>query len=108
MLQAGLGICEVASRLKCHHTTISRLSARVRETGTVADRPRSGQPRVTTPVTDRHIVLQHLRDRFHPATQTARETMGTRRPRVSANTIRRRLRERQMHARILYRDIQFF
>ena len=33
-----------------------------RVTGTVADRPRSGRPRVTTVADDRYVVLQHLRN----------------------------------------------
>ena len=32
------------------------------------DRPRSGRPRVTTPIQDRRIRLLHLRDRFRSAT----------------------------------------
>lgn len=103
MLRAGLNRGEVARRLRCHRSTISRLSTREHETGTVADRPRPGQPRVTTQAQDRYIALQHTRDRFRTATQTARETPGNRGPRVSPNTIRRRLHQRGMHAQIPYR-----
>ena len=35
---------------------------RFRVTGNVADRPRSGRPRLTTAADDRYIVLQHLRN----------------------------------------------
>ena len=40
----------------------SFLRRRFRVTGNVADRPRSGGPRVTTAADDRHIVLQYLRN----------------------------------------------
>ncbi|XP_076343273.1 uncharacterized protein LOC143243309 [Tachypleus tridentatus] len=35
------------------------------------DRPRSGRPRVTTPLQDHYIRLRHLRDRTTTATSTA-------------------------------------
>jgi hypothetical protein len=41
----------------------------------VSDRPRPGQPRVTTDQQDRHIRLQQLRNRFKTAASTARETL---------------------------------
>lgn len=103
MLSAGISRSEVARRLGCHGSTVSRLCDRERETGTVADRPRPGQPRVTSNAQDRHIRLQHARDRFRAATQTAHETRGLWRPRVSANTVRRRLREQDMHSHVPYR-----
>lgn len=50
----------------------------------------------------RHIRLTHLRDRFRSATATARITPGTHAPRVSATTIRRRLKEHQLSSRRPY------
>ena len=46
----------------------------------------------------RHIALQHTRDRFRTTTQTARETVGIGRHRVSPNNIRRRLQAIRVHA----------
>lgn len=101
-IQAGMRPSVVAATFACHVSTIQRLVARHNLTGTTDDRPRSGRPRVTTPRQDRGIHLTHLRDRFRPASVTACETPGTHNPRVSADTIRRRLRERGLHARRPY------
>ena len=72
---------------------------RYAQTGTVNDRPRSGRPRVTTHTEDRYIVLQHLRDRFLPASVTAAETEGLHHHRISDDTARRRLRDAGLVAR---------
>ena len=56
-------------------------------TGTVRDRQRPGRPRATTARTDRFITLTHLRQRFLPATATARH-YG-----LSAQTVCNRLRK---------------
>ena len=81
----------VARTLNVHKSTISRLYIRLRVTGTTADRPRTGRPKVTTPRQDRFIRLQHLRNRFRTAQKTASETPGTHNPRISRDTVLRRL-----------------
>lgn len=97
LLDARLSARQVARRFGCNVSTIARLLQRHKKTGSVADRPRPGRARV--PAQGRYIVMQHLRDRFRTATQTARETAGRHQPRISANTVRRRLRSRDLHAR---------
>src|ERR1700729_907386 len=81
----------VARHFKCDHSTIVRLNHRFQATGTTDDRPRPGQPRVTTPALDRQIRLPHQRKRFQTATQTAAVTPDTRGI-ISTSTVRRRLR----------------
>ena len=81
---------EVARHFNCPQSTIERLNEGFLATGTTNDRPRRGQPRVTTGAQGRQIQLMHLRDRFLTATQTAALTPGTR-GLVSASTVRRRL-----------------
>ena len=54
---------------------------------------------MTTPQQDRHIVLSHLRNRFHPATSTAAITIGTHTRPINGHTVCRRLQERQIQAR---------
>ena len=102
-LRAGFSTRQVANRLNCHHSTIVRLNQRFVATNSVADRPRSGPPRVTTTQKDRFINLEHLRDRFRTATRTATETPGRHRPRVSAQTVRRGLRENHLKNRRPYK-----
>ena len=103
MLMGGMSQAAIARHFRCSRRTISRLIQRHRVSGSVADRRRSGRPRVTSQRQDRHIRVVHLRDRFRTAVQTARETPGTLSNRVSANTVRRRLREAGLRARRPFR-----
>jgi transposase len=57
-------------------STVERLVRRLRDTGRVADRPRLGHPRITTPRQDRAIRLSHLRNRHVITTETALTTVG--------------------------------
>lgn len=98
MLMAGTPYAQVARRFGVHRSTIQRLQTRLQQTGSTHDRPRSGQPRVTTPAQDRHIRVMHLRDRFRVPAETASETVGRNRPRISYRTVQRRLRERGIRA----------
>ena len=95
LLVGGVGIRQVARMKGCSPQTIINLRRRYQETNYVDDRPRPGAERVTTPDQDRYIcvyiVLQHLRDRFRTAVQTAAEIPGTHQERISPTTVRRRL-----------------
>ena len=90
-LQAGDRPGVVANAFRVHLSTVYRLQARFQATGSTRDRPRPGQPRVTTARQDRHIRRVHRRDRFLTAAETARNLLGTRQRPVSADTVRRRL-----------------
>ena len=48
MLQVGLRVTDIAQYYNCHPSTIHVLRDRYQATGTVKDRHRSGQPRITT------------------------------------------------------------
>jgi transposase len=91
MLSCGMVTRQVARHFKCDHSTTVRLNHRFQATGTTDDRPRPGQPRVTTPALDRQIRLTHQRNRFQTATQTAAVTPDTRGI-ISTSTVRWRLR----------------
>ena len=73
MLNAGMSATVVSRHFGCTRKTIERLRRRIRITGNLADRPRSGRPRVTTTTDDRYIVLQHLRNRRLTAAATGRQ-----------------------------------
>jgi len=100
MLDAGTSVTAVARTLGCSRHTVYDLQTRLQQTGTTADRPRPGRPRVTSQAEDRQIVLRHLRNRFLTATCTRNELF---RGRLSAQTIRNRLRSSHLHARRPYR-----
>ena len=93
---------DVAQQFGVHESTISRLVQRLRATGRLTDRPRSGRPRVTTQRQDRRIRLVHLRNRLRTATVTAREVIGTHGRRACPRTVRNRLREFDLRPRRPY------
>ena len=91
-LQAGQRQADVAHALNVSQSTISRLWNRFRQSGSTADAPRSGRPRVTTPAQDRFIRLRHLRNRSCEPNQ-----------RISRQTVRNRIHEAGLRA---YRPYQ--
>ena len=93
LLNQGQRQQQVARPFGVHVSTIERLVRRLRETGRVADRPRSGRPRVTSQRQDRAIRLAHLRNCHLTATETAVNTVGSHNRRIHPKTVRNRLRE---------------
>ena len=91
---------DVAQQFGVHESTISRLVQRLRATGRLTDRPRSGRPRVTTQRQDRRIRLVHLRNSLRTATETARGYRNTWPSCVSKD--RNRLREFDLRPRRPY------
>ena len=90
---------QVARHFDVHVSNIERLARRLRVPGRVADRPRSGRPRVTSQRQDRAIRLAHLRNRHLTATETAVNTVGSHNRRMHPKTVRNRLREFGLRAR---------
>ena len=99
LLMQGQRQQQVARHFGVHASTIERLVRRLRETGRVADRPRSGRPRVTSQRQDRAIRLAQLRNRRLTATETAVNTVGSHNRRIHPKTVRNRLREFGLRAR---------
>lgn len=102
MLLNGTSQSAVAAHFRVHRSTISRLYERLRTTGTTNDRPRSGRPRVTSRRQDRYIRLVHLRDRYRTPGETALNIRGLHNNRISARTVRNRLRDFGIRARRPY------
>ena len=93
LLMQGQRQQQVANHFGVNVSTIVRLVTRLRQTGHLADRPRSGRPRVTSRRQDRTIRLAHLRNRHLTATETALNTVGTHNRQISPKTVGSRLRE---------------
>ena len=93
MLQAGTIVNDVAQHFGCSRQTIHYLNNRFAIIGSVRDRPRPGQRRVTSQQDHRYITLTHLRNRILPATATAQQ-LG-----LNAQTIQNRLRQNNIPIR---------
>ena len=105
MLECGRTQEQVARRFNVSRSTILRLIRRVRDTGTFADRPRSGRPRVTSVRQDNYVRQRHLRDRFVTAESTSRVVEVNHGRPVSRHTVRNRLREWGIRCRRTYRRL---
>ena len=88
-LQAVQRQADAAHALNVSQSTISRLWNRFRQSGSTADTPRSGRPRVTTPAQDRFIRLRHLRNRSPSAQSTVQALPSNQR--ISRQTVRNRI-----------------
>ena len=99
LLMQGQRQQQVANHFGVNVSTIERLVRRLRETGHLADRPRSARPRVTSRHQDRTIRLAHLRNRHLTATETALNTVGTHNRQISPKTVGSRLRKTGLRAR---------
>ena len=91
-LEARATAAHVARQFGVNEKTIRRLRTKLALHDTVADLPRSVRSRETTLRRDRHIQLTRLRNRFASPNVMARNTLGRKRPRISARKVRRRLR----------------
>ena len=99
MLESGRTQDYVARHFNVSRRTVTRLVQRVNATGSLADRPRSGAPRVTSVRQDVYIRQRHLRDRFVTAQSTSSLVLGNRGRTISRNTVRNRLREHGISCR---------
>ncbi len=105
MLTAGISTRAVAYELNVNFSTISHLQRRFREFGSTYNRPHNRRPCVTKQAQDLHIQHLHLQDHLRPATWTAAATVGLNNQRISAQTVRNRLREAHLHARHPHRGL---
>ena len=98
MLTAGMSARDVARYFQHHESTISRLLNRFQQTGNVADRPRSGIPRTTTPQEDRFLTTSFRRNRFFSSRKLGRLLRNATGTRVCNRAVRNRLHAARLKA----------
>ena len=92
--------CSCCARYNVHQSTISRLWQHYQQSCSTNASSGSGRPRITNPVQNRYFRVFQLRNRTITASQTASNIPDLRR--ISARTVRNRLREHGMRARRPY------
>ena len=93
MLTTGMSTRAAAHEMNVHFSTINHPQRHFRNFGSTPNQPHNRKPCVTTPAQDLHI-----QDCLRPATRTAAATIGLHDQRISAQTVRNRLREAHLHA----------
>ena len=88
MLTAGMSARDVAWHFQRHESTLSGLLNRFQQTGNVADRPRSGRPRKTTPREDCFLTTSSRRNRFLFSPKLGRLLRNATGTRVCDRTVR--------------------
>lgn len=83
---------QIARDLQLPNNTVSRIIKLHQETGSVAPRPRSGRPRITTSATDRILRHEVLRNPFISADELKR-SLAPHLDKVSVRTIQHRLQK---------------
>lgn len=99
LVEDGRSLRYVAQLLNCAPSTISRILQRYRELGSYTRRSGSGRRRSTSARDDQFLRLNVLRDRHTTAVQARSMLEQVRGTNVSEWTVRRRLREAQLHSR---------
>ena len=98
MLTAAISARDVARHFLRHESTISRLVNRFQLTGNVADRPRSGKPRKTTPRKDRFLTTLSRRNRFLSSRKLGRLLRNATGTRGCDRIVRKRLHVARLKA----------
>ena len=99
MLEAAMTVNDFAVSFGFYHTTIWKLTQRLRTTGAVEDRPRSGSPEPLTPREERYISIRAGRDHFLPATGIVDRVQRATGFRISAQTVRNKLKACRLQSR---------
>jgi transposase len=97
-LAQGMSTYDVASEIGCNQSTVVRLSQKMRKNGHMENETKQGRPRKTSTRDDRKLVRNSLSNR--KATAVELQTTWNVKPLASVRTVRRRLIEAQLPARI--------
>ena len=98
MLSTGMSARDVAQHFQRHESTISLLLNRFQQTGNVADRPRSGRLRKTTPREDRFLMTSSRCNGFLSSRKLGRLLRNATGTRACNRTFRNRLHASRLKA----------
>ena len=98
--EEGYSTVQISKRIKHNQSSVSRTLSRLKKTGSVDDRKRTGRPRITTPREDRSLLRICLNDRRLTSPQLKREWMESCGVQCSSRTVRRRLVKEGLHGRV--------
>ena len=98
--EEGYSTTQIANRVKCSQSAVSKTLTRLKETGSVDDRKLSGRPRISNPREDRALVRISLNDRKLTSPQFKREWEETCGVVCSTSTIRKRLDGAGLYGRV--------
>lgn len=100
LIQDGRSQRYVAGVIGVQQSTISRVVNRYQETGQLTRRPGQGRGRVTSVVDDRYLRLTALGIRHTNARRLQTDLLAARNVRMCLQTVRNRLREAGLRARV--------
>ena len=105
--EEGMSLRSISAKLSISCNAVKSILRRYTETGSVQDRPRSGQPQVTSSDVDRRIMMSSLRDRRKTSVDIAESINGegctqtqSQGGNVSPRTIQRRLQNFGLHGQV--------
>lgn len=99
LMEQNMRQVDVANILHVNQSIVSRLWRKFQETQSIADRPREGRPRKTTPGQDRYVRLSARRNPIASATTLRHDLREATGVVVSSQTVRNRLHDIGLYAR---------
>ncbi|KAJ4437742.1 hypothetical protein ANN_17888 [Periplaneta americana] len=99
LMEQNMRQVDVANILHVNQSIVSRLWRKFQETQSIADRPREGRPRKTTPGQDRYGRLSARRNPIASATTLRHDLREATGVVVSSQTVRNRLHDIELYAR---------
>ena len=99
----GQSVRKIGKTLKVSPSAVTKTIKRYKETGSHADRPRKGRPRVASAAEEKFIRVTSLRNRRLTAAQIREQVNATQSSssrHISRTTVKRRLCESGLHGRI--------
>lgn len=98
--KAGKSHRKIAEELKISRRTVDYNVMKFKTSGSIIDKKRSGCPRKTTKINDRHIVILSKRNRQRTAPEIKAKLKLSRLEDVSVSTVKRRLQEAGLYGRV--------